>query len=157
MNTRAGRAVRRATYSARSAWEWLTDPPHMRKSYMVVYAITTLIGVVTFVSPPFLLHAQIGPVLVVVWAWCFIVGGAIGLATVWTDWWWLERLGLIIAGLGGLGVYGYVAVLHHLESVTGSRLTQLGVITLAATVYAVRWLTIKDYSYAPRVGRWREG
>lgn len=141
---------RRLLGAARAAWWWVTYPPHAKKLFTVVYLITMLIGVTTFLSPPVSLKSEIGPVLAVIWASCFLVGGTLGLLTVYTDWWWLERLALIIAAGGGVGVYGLVALMLHLASGTGSRLTQLGVISLAACVYIARWVSIRDYSYAPR-------
>lgn len=135
----------------RSVWRQVTDPPHQVPVYAVAYIVTMLTGLVTIITPPASIAGPLGPVLAHIWAICLLSGGAIGLATVFSAWWWLERIAIIVITVGGIGVYGYVVVWLHLESPPGaSRLTQLGVLILAALLFVVRLLAIRGYMYAPR-------
>lgn len=141
---------RRLHQGARWLWDEISTPPHMKPIYAGVYVVTVLTGVATLVVPPQSIAGPIGPLLAAVWASCFIVGGILGLCTVLTRLWWLERAGLGASGLG-LVTYGVVVVMLHFEPTSsGSRLTQLGIIILAAALFLVRWFAIKDYSYEPR-------
>lgn len=144
--------IARARRGAAVVWDWLRDPPHMRPLYTWAYFLSTMIGLVTFMSPPRTIEGVAGATLAAVWAVCFIVGGVIGLGTIWVGWWWLERIGLAIIGIGGVGMYG-VVVLYLQLTESGSRLTQLGVILLAGVAVLARFFSIWPYSFQPRPER----
>lgn len=132
-------------------WLWgeITAPPHIKPIMAVAYGIATLTGMATLTNPPQSIAGELGPVLAAVWAWCFIAGGALGLATVFTPWWWAERVALIWADTG-IAVYLFVVLnLHILAPPGSSRLTQIGIIGLASCLLALRWHLIRVYSYEP--------
>ncbi len=135
----------------RSVWRQVIDPPHQTPVIATAYIVTMLTGLVTVISPPASIAAPIGPVFAHIWAICLFAGGLVGLATVFAGWWWLERLGIVIILVGGLGVYALVITMLHIESPPGaSRLTQLGVLALAALLFILRLFAIRGFSYAPR-------
>lgn len=146
--------MRRPLAALRSLLEQSSASAHIKAIYLGVYTATLCTGIVTLISPPRTIEGEIGPALAAVWAAAFIGGGAIGLGTVLTPWWWLERVGLAVAGIGGLGVYAYVTLtLHATAPVGDSQLTHLGIATIAAGVYIARWAVIRAYSYQPQAPR----
>lgn len=123
----------------------------MKLAYLLIYVTTVTIGVVTLVAPPQSIAGEIGPVVTVVWASLFIVGGLVGMVTVLPGWWWAERLLAIAPVLLGLAIYLAVVIALQAQSDAGSsRLTQLGIIVLASAPFAIRALVIREYSYEPR-------
>lgn len=129
------------------AWRVLTDPPHQKPVYLFVYMVTIMTGVVTILFPPRTIEGAVGGLLMGINGWSWLIGGLICAITLFTRWWWLERFGIGLAVLGTV-MYGLVvATLHVLES--GSRLTQLGMIALAGCLFLIRWLSIREWSYAP--------
>lgn len=138
--------------SIRAAWARITEPRHMKVAYLVVYAITTAVGVITLITPPQSIAGEVGPVLTTIWASLFIAGGLTGMITVLPGWWWAERLLAIALVILGLAIYFTVVVILHAQSAdTGSsRLTQLGIILLASAPFTIRFLIIREYSFEPR-------
>lgn len=132
----------------RRLWERVTEPRHMSLIYGGIYTIATLTGIVTLMVPPMTIAGELGPVLTVLWAGLFILGGTLGMLTVLQGLWAWERwgAGLVIAGIG---IYGLVIATLHFTA-EGSRLTQLGVLALAAAVFVVRWAMIRGRTYGPR-------
>ena len=132
-------------------WLWgeITAPPHIKPIMAVAYGVATFTGLATLTNPPQSIAGEVGPVLAAVWAWSFIAGGVLGLATVFTPWWWAERTALIFAGTG-VAVYAFVVLnLHILAPPGSSRLTQVGIIGLAVCLLVLRWHLIRVYSYQP--------
>ena len=137
---------------ARGLWEAITEPRHLKVAYLLIYLGTIAVGVVTISWPPHTIEGPLGTVATTLWASLFIAGGLAGAVTVLPGWWWAERtlgIGLILIGLG---IYLSVAVTLHVQSATGSRLTQIGIIVLAACPFLLRGLVIREYSYEPRRG-----
>jgi len=134
--------------AVRRVWASISEPRHLKLAYAVVYAITFGTGVVTLLDPPNSIEGVLGAALTVAWSVLLITGGFGGLLTVFPGWWWAERLSIALS-LAGLGVYAIVVLSLHLTA-SGSRLTQLGMIALAATPFAIRWLLIRKYSFEPR-------
>lgn len=127
----------------------------MKVAYLAIYVLTTAIGVVTLVTPPQSIAGEVGPLITTIWAALFILGGVVGAVTVLPGWWWVERL-LALAPIGiGLAIYLAVVVVLHVQNAQdgSSRLTQVGIIVLAAAPFAVRFLVIREYSYDPRARR----
>lgn len=129
-------------------WRSFSDPELQKPLFLIAYAIGVYTGAVTIISPPTSIQNELGPVLMLLTGVTWLAGGLICLVTIFTDWWWLERLGLILLWAGILAYFGTVLMVH-LESIAGSRLTQLGVILLATIGFASRFLSIREWSYAP--------
>ncbi|MCE0510837.1 hypothetical protein LVJ59_17450 [Microbacterium sp. KKR3/1] len=134
------------------AWGKVAKPRHVKVIYLVIYALSALIGVVTLVNPPQTIAGEVGPLLTTVWAGLFIVGGVVGTVTVLPGWWWAERLLGIAPILIGLAIYLSVVIVLHWQALEtgGSRATQVGIILLAASPFILRFFFIKEYSYEPR-------
>lgn len=129
-------------------WERVTEPRHVSVIYGGVYTIALLTGILTVLVPPVTIRGELGPVLTMMWAGLFVIGGAIGMCTVLNGWWAWERWGSILI-ITGIGIYGFVITTLHFTT-EGSRLTQLGVLALAASVFVVRWTMIRGRTYGPR-------
>lgn len=140
--------VRGISGPIRRAWARVTEPRHMSVVYGGVYTVAALIGVATFLVPPTTIAGELGPMLSSAWAALFIVGGVLGMSTVLPGWWKWERWAIAL-NLAAIGIYGYVVITLHFTA-TGSRLTQLGVLVLAALLFIVRWLLIRGRTYGPR-------
>lgn len=133
---------------AKRLWARLSEPRHLKVLYAIIYAIVLSTGIATLFEPPRSIEGQLGFTLTVIWSVFLVVGGFGGMLTVLPGWWWAERLSLILT-LAGIGIYGTVVLsLHFLAG--GSRLTQTGMVLLAASVFTVRWLLIRRYSFEPR-------
>lgn len=136
----------------RRAWLSITEPRHMKVTYLVIYLLTVCIGIATMLSPPQTIDGLVGPIITTIWASLFILGGVIGAVTVLPGWWWVERLLGIAPVMLGLTIYLTVVIVLHMHGLeTGSsRLTQIGIILLAAAPFTIRALVIREYSYEPR-------
>lgn len=132
----------------RAAWLRITEPRHLKATYALIYLLVLATGVATLLAPPQSIEGQLGNVLTIIWSVFLIVGGFGGALTVFPGWWWAERLSLILT-LAGIGIYAIVVLTLQLIS-EGSRLTQLGMILLAGSVFAIRWILIRRYSFEPR-------
>lgn len=137
---------------ARRAWEWIAEPKRLNVVYVIVYALTLAIGVQTLRQPPQSIEGPLGEGATILWASLFILGGAVGLLTVLPGWWWLERLLAIAPVCMGLTIYLAIVIALHIQGSDegSSRLTQAGVIILAAFPFLLRSLFIWESSYAPR-------
>lgn len=129
-------------------WAMVTEPRHLSVIYGGVYTLVTLTGIATLAVPPQTIATELGPVLAVAWAILFIVGGVLGMVTVLPGWWAGERWAILLA-LAGIGIYGFVITTLHFTA-AGSRLTQMGVLALASSVFVVRWALIRGRTYGPR-------
>lgn len=132
----------------RDIWRSLTDPPHQKPVYAAIYVITIVTGLATILNPPMSIQAEVGPVIMDWIGIMWLAGGAVAVPAMITGWWWVERLAIASASIG-LAMYGAVVTLLHFQA-EGSRLTQLGVILLAACAYVLRWLSIRERSFEPR-------
>lgn len=140
--------------SFRDVWEKIVSPKHMTLAYFCIYAVTVIGGLVSVFIPPVTLQYELGPALTVIWGSLILLGGITGLVSVLPGWWWLERLGIVLA-VTGIGIYFAILVYIQLEIYSspyaaGSRWTQLSMTFLAMSVFIVRWLFIRAYSFAPR-------
>lgn len=132
----------------KNLWLAIKEPRHLKVAYFTVYAIALAAGVATMLAPPQTIAGVLGAPLAVAWSVFLIMGGFGGMLTVLPGWWWAERLSVALI-LCGLGIYAIVVIALHFES-PGSRLTQLGVILLAAGLFVVRLLLTRWYSFEPR-------
>ena len=138
--------------TVRRLWSSITEPRHMKVTYLVIYLLTVCIGVVTLLSPPQTIDGLVGPIITTIWASLFILGGLAGAIAVLPGWWWVERLLGIGPVMLGLTIYLTVVIVLHVHSMDAgsSRLTQIGIIVLASTPFTIRALVIREYSYEPR-------
>lgn len=104
-------------------------------------------GLVTLAFPPSTIKNELGPYMSIAWAFMFIIGGVIGMLTIYTDRWKEERLGIKFIGLGLMVYTAVILTLHVTEP--GSRLTQIGMIALAALLFVARYRQIKDWDIEP--------
>ena len=144
--------MRRLAGTVWALWAAISEPRHLKAAYFLIYVLTSTVGVVTLMWPPRTIEGPLGSVATALWAGLFIAGGLVGAATVLPGWWWVERvlgIGLILIGLA---IYLAVAITLHWQQVGGSRLTQVGVLVLAACPFLLRGLLIREYSYEPRRG-----
>lgn len=132
----------------RRAWHRVTEPRYLKAAYAAIYLVVLATGVATLLSPPQSIEGKLGAVLTILWSVFLILGGFGGALTVFPGWWWAERLSIMLT-FAGIGIYAIVVVSLQLIS-GGSRLTQLGMILLAGSVFAIRWLLIRRYSFEPR-------
>ena len=146
--------VRAVIVRARALWESITEPRHLKVGYFGIYLLTVAIGVVTLVWPPRSIEGPVGSASTALWASLFIFGGVVGAVTVLPGWWWLERALAIVPISLGLLIYVVVVLILHFQGLDqgASRLTQLGVILLAGTPFALRFLLIREYTFEPRRG-----
>ncbi|MDJ1372768.1 hypothetical protein [Gulosibacter molinativorax] len=127
---------------------WFYDPPQWRPVVLLGYVVAFAMGMVTLIAPPLTIAGQLGHVLTTIWACLLIAGSLLAACTVYSDWWWLERLGIKIAALG-LGVYlGVVVYLWGFEA--GNRGTQFFGLTLGLCFFLLRFLQIQAWDYRPR-------
>lgn len=146
--------MRAVIVRTRRLWESITEPRHLKVAYLGIYLLTVGIGLVTLMWPPRSIEGPVGSASTALWACLFILGGVVGAITVLPGWWWIERL-LAIVPIGlGLLIYVAVVVILHFQGLDqgASRLTQLGVILLAATPFALRFRLILEYTFEPRRG-----
>lgn len=129
-------------------WASITEPRHLKVVFFTGYCVTILTGLFTLLVPPMSIAGLLGPALTVAWSAFLLMGGFGGALTVFPGWWWAERLSIVLVWTG-IGIYGLNIVVLHLTG-PGSRLTQLGVLALAALFFLVEWLLIRKYSFEPR-------
>lgn len=132
----------------RSLWLRVKEPRVLRIVFLLGYLVTLGMGVATLTNPPATIEGQLGPILSVSWSLFWIVGGIAGAATILPGWWEVERYA-VASALFGIGIYGAVLVLLHITS-PGSRLTQLGVLAIAALFFLLRLALIRGHDFEPR-------
>lgn len=130
------------------AWMAIREPRVARIIFTIGYLIALLIGIFTLAWPPQTVLKVVGQPLATIWA-CFILGGgAIGLATIHTRLWNVERLA-IYAIMTGMLMYAVIII--YIQSVgEGNRWTQLGFVIFSALVPALRLSHIWKYDIEPR-------
>ncbi len=139
----------------RALRRWLHDPPQWRPVVAVGYMVAVALGVVALVAPPRTIESQLGDVLTAAWGVLTLVGGIGGLATVYTRWWWAERLSILVIGVG-LAMYASQVVWLALTA-EGNRGAQIGVMALSALFFVLRFVQITGWDYKPPRGvdEWR--
>lgn len=130
------------------AWRAIAEPRHLKVTYAMFYGIALLTGFATLVRPPQSIEGALGAPLTALWAGFVIMGAFGGLLTVFPGWWWAERISIVMIWTGAAIYFIVVLSLHISQS--GSRLTQMGWITLGAGLFFVRWLLIRKYTFQPR-------
>lgn len=128
-------------------WLRVPSPREFSIVFTFVYAISLLTGAATLKFPPNTISAEIGAAAMVSIGGLLVVGALIGMLGGARKFWKLERVGLWFMSMAWV-IYGVVVVILHLSS-EGSRLTQLGAVVLALSVYFIRYLMIRRYSFQP--------
>ena len=134
----------------RRLWLMLHEPRIITAATGVMWAILIGIGTAALLAPPATISHQMGPTLTVVWAILLMVGGLAGLVGCLPGWFWIERVGLILAGTGASMYLAVVLLLHYAEP--GSRLVQAGFVILSLDFLVVRWLRIRGPQIDPTRG-----
>lgn len=134
----------------RRLWYLLHEPRIVTAWTGLTWVVLIGIGTSALLAPPATITHQMGPVLTVVWAVLLLVGGILGLTGCLPGWYWVERVGIILAGTGALMYLAVVLALHYAEP--GSRLVQAGFIVFAVAYLGVRWLRIRGPQIDPTRG-----
>lgn len=131
---------------------WLKVPDPRIISILVgtVYAVAFLLlgGVGTLVAPPQTIVGEVGERTMIAVGCLFLLGAVVGMIGGTLDHWELERVGIAFMTVGAL-VYAYIVFTLHFTS-SGSRLTQLAMLTAAVGFLALRLAMIWRYDYKPR-------
>lgn len=133
---------------ARRTWQRVKVPRLVRVIFALGYLVTLATGVVTLTNPPTTVEGQLGPILSASWSLFWIVGGLAGSATILQGWWEIERYA-VASAMFGILIYAAVLVLLHFTS-PGTRLTQLGVLTIACLFFLLRLALIRGHDFEPR-------
>ena len=133
----------------RTQWARIVPEPRYASTvYACAYMLFVATGVVTLAWPPQSLTGVFGDGGMLIVGLMFICGGALGMLAGWREWWELERWA-IVAMLAGLAAYAYIVIVLHFQT-PGSRLTQAGVILIAACLLALRLGMIWRFPFKPR-------
>ena len=132
-----------------SGW-WLLVPEPRAISILTgcSYLALFLTGVVTLLYPPRTLVGAIGGLTMELTGWFLVIGAIVGVIGGTSDFWQLERVGTV-GMIIGLSSYGLL-ILGLQLSVSGSRLTQFGVIVVALLSLLTRRARIWRYPFKPR-------
>ena len=134
----------------RRLWLMLHEPRIITAGTGVMWAVLTGIGLAALLAPPATIAHQMGALLTVVWAALLLGGGLLALIGCLPGWYWVERVGILLAGSGAAMYLWVVLALHYQEP--GSRLVQAGFVTLAIGSLVVRWLRIRGPQIDPTRG-----
>lgn len=126
----------------------IPEPRSISVILSIAYAVFVLTGIATLVTPPTSIVGAVGEVTMSLVGWFFLAGGVIGMIAGSTEFWQLERVGIAAMAVG-LTTYAYIVTTLHFTT-TGSRLTQLGIILIAACFLALRFAMIWRYDFKPR-------
>jgi hypothetical protein len=128
-------------------WLRVPTPREFSIAYTIVYLVSFLTGIVTLIAPPITIKTEIGPAAMASIGYLLIVGALISMVGGARKFWKLERVGLWFMSCAW-GIYGILVLILHVTT-PGSRLTQLGAVTLALILYFIRYLMIRKYTYQP--------
>lgn len=130
-------------------WLRVPVPRELSVVFTLLYGIALITGIATLLWPPMSLSREVGGsqvmasvgALLVLGAVIAMIGGA-------REHWKLERIGLWLMAWALLIYATIVTVLHYTSE--GSRLTQLGVISMALIAFLIRYLMIWRFTFRPR-------
>ena len=131
-------------------WQLLDEPRARTALRMVAYTILVGAGIGAFGAPPSSIRAEWGPLLTDAWAAALIVGAATCLVATPRGWWWIERIGITVAGTGLLMYLSVVVTLH--VTTGGNRIPQSAVIAFAITLLVERYIATKAAALDPTSG-----
>lgn len=131
-------------------WQILHEPRVRTAIRMVAYAALVVAGIGAFGLPPASLKAAWGGLVIDAWAAALTLGAATCLVATPRGWWWIERIGITIAGTGLLMYLSVVVALHI--TTDGNRVPQAAVIAFALTLLVERYIATKDAALDPTSG-----
>lgn len=144
------------TPTPRAAWKWVAwiqEPRHLTVIYALIYVALTYGGWSALQNAPSSIEGQLGPLMVTVWSWLWVIGGLLAALGALPGWWYAERAGLIILITGTL-VYDATIWTLHFQSSTGNREPNaigIGVVSLFALARLIQiWGATLDPSRGPR-------
>lgn len=135
---------------AQRLWISITEPRHLKVLYAAIYLVAAVTGILALFWPPRSVEGALGEVLTAAWAISLLVGGTLGAMCVFPGWWAFERIGITLI-LTGLSIYAVVLMTIHISE-EGSRYALVGMTALAASVFVVRLISIRWYTFEPRTG-----
>lgn len=144
------RLQRRASDWFRFWWLKVPDPRIVSIIVGIVYATAffTLGGLGTLIAPPQSIVGEVGSRTMIAVGCLFLIGSVVGMIGGALDHWELERVGIAFMLVGAI-VYSYIVLTLHF-TMSGSRLTQLGMLTAAIGFLLLRLAMIWRYDYKPR-------
>ena len=130
-------------------WLRVPMPRELSVAFTLLYAIALCTGVATLLWPPMSLSREVGgPQVMASVGALLVLGAVIAMIGGAREHWKLERIGLWLMAWALLIYATIVTVLHYTSE--GSRLTQLGVISMALIAFLVRYLMIWRFTFRPR-------
>lgn len=130
-------------------WLYIPEPRIVSLLTGFAYTIFLLTGVVTLTLPPTSIEASYGPAVMQMVGYFFIGGALVGIVGGTTDFWQLERVGIVGMAVG-LATYLYIVITLQVAAESGNRYTQMGVIVISLILLAKRLAGIWRYNYKPR-------
>lgn len=132
----------------RVAWLALHQPRVVTATMILVYAMFSAAGALALLHPPTSIEGVLGVALVYVWAGMLTACGLTGLSSAPLGVWFIERFAVMLGG-GGLIIYAATIVALQVQSSSGQRFTQTGVVLIASCVGLLRWATIRTADLDP--------
>ena len=133
----------------RTWWLRVPMPRELSVAFTLLYAIAFCTGVATLLWPPMSLSREVGgPQIMASVGALLVLGAVIAMLGGAREHWKLERIGLWLMAWALLIYATIVTVLHYTSE--GSRLTQLGVISMALIAFLIRYLMIWRFTFRPR-------
>lgn len=125
------------------------EPRIVSAIYGAIYTVAVIVGVYNFFDPPrTIVEAADNPWLLWLALASITIGGVLGVITVATGRYWLERYAATLVG-GGLTIYWLIGAWLAIFS-GGSRILSLFTTTLAIVCVLLRFYWINDRPYNPR-------
>jgi hypothetical protein len=80
---------------------WIREPRIINAVQLLAYSIAGVAGLLAALGGiPTIVTGTIGPVMAVAVGTILVIGGALGAFSVIVGYWWLERVALLLSGLG---------------------------------------------------------
>ena len=132
----------------RTWWLRVPMPRELSVAFTLLYSIALMTGVATLLWPPMSLSREVGgPQVMASVGALLVLGAVIAMLGGAREHWKLERIGLWLMAWALLIYAVIVTVLHYTSE--GSRLTQLGVISMALIAFLIRYLMIWRFTFRP--------
>lgn len=142
-------AVRTGLARFQRIWSTIQEPRHIKSVYLGYYLIAITTGVVAFLFPPGIIENVVGASATYAFAGFLLLGGAMGAASVYPGWWWLERLGNWSC-MWALMIFLIVIITLTAHEGTEAGGIYAGVGALASGIFLIRLLMIRGFTYEPR-------
>lgn len=133
----------------RDLWMFIPDPRIVSLIIGFSYLMFLVTGFITLILPPNSIEAEYGNVVMQLVGYFFIGGSLLGMVGGTTEFWQLERVGIVGMAVGLL-TYLYIVISLQISAVSGNSYTQMGLIILALCLLANRLARIWRYDFKPR-------